>query len=123
MKLAFKYQSYLPLLSLTEEGRKQKKNLVLWNFKIKFFFPSTPRSYLVKDGGQKSSILQNRRLDGVSTASKALGGTGAPQRAQGPGHHTAWEKRRKAAKGHGSSAAGDTGEASLEAAFALQDKR
>lgn len=121
MKLAFKYRPYLPLLSLTEEGRKQKNNLVLWNFKIKFFFPSTPRSYLVKDGGQKSSILQNPRLDGVSPA-KHLGPLVHPRELRGPGTIKHGRSGERLPRAMGALLRGDTGEASLEAAFAFQDK-
>ena len=81
--------------SLRKEGRKQKKKPVLWNFNVIFLFPSTPRSFLVKDGGQTPSILQNPRLDGVTTASRAPGGPGAPQTVLGPGRrgHGSWYHR------------------------------
>lgn len=111
---AFKRQPTFPSGGLREEGRKQK-NDPLWNFKIKFFFTTLPRSYLVMGACQKHSVLRVPRCVKRLLHAKHFGALVAPEKT--------WSTRRwtwvsvpgskdveKGCRGPRSSGAGDTRE-------------
>lgn len=91
MELAIKYQLYLPLMKSERGGEEAEKAASSLEFQCYISLPKHTQELSGEGWRPDTLILQNPRLDGVSTASKAPGGPGAPQTVLGPrSGHGSW---------------------------------